>query len=729
MTPNQLARRDSIMARAQRTREQWHDYRAAGFQREMGAIAGEIEALGQEAERTGAAPLERARVWRFLGNAWFDLGDGKDPGWLRRAADAFARSEALALPFGDAVESVKLNYSYGHTLYHLASGGDWSLLVEARHRYALALEQARRVFPEGVEDVEEALANADQALALLGQADWATEQIERLRAELAHPSPASPEAPDPLRQMMGPLWESLQREFAEKRASGEIAQDRAVDLKDVMEKLTGMVERTMARGRVAEGSQTPEISGSGDVTMRSLLEEHGRILDDRQTLELLKARVGPMIQRPSRAAGDTAAPHSRAGRVVALLEELKVTLGMEGGERGRTQREHEVAIELFTRLIRLIATLHQAREDEARVLTLEREQARPLVQELRWYARRHHPALVRPLWSHHHAPPDPNLVFYSGPAATRALLEAALAERGASRAHLIRSGVDSARARWEELRSSALAFFDLSGGASEVFYELGMALVTGVDFVLAAAEGTAIPFDVGQSVESYGSRGQLLSFLRDELDTAFYRVRTRGEGRSSAAETALYAGQLASAGAAHSLASVAARQLSEAAHDPIEFRAALAAFARYLTAEPHVVLYPRWTVSYPDPLVPRCFVVMPFREELDPAWHTVAGECQQAGVEPVRGDVAEGQQILHSIWEEIGRATYVIGDLTGLNPNVCLELGIAHALGRRTLLIGREGTEKSLFLNLAKERCHTYPAGARDDTRLRRTLRNFLMSR
>jgi tetratricopeptide (TPR) repeat protein len=729
MTPTQVASRDAIMARAQRAREELHDRTSTAFQREMGAVTAEFEALVHEVEGMGADPLEHARAWRFLGNAYFDLGDGHEHGWLRRAADAFAQSEALARPFGDAIESTKLNYSYGHTLYHLASGGDRSLLVEARRRYALALEQARRVFPEGVEDIEEALANADQVLALLGQADRATEHIERLQGDLDVPSAAPPEAPDPLRQMMGPLWESLRREFAEKRASAEIAPDRAVELEDMMETITGMVERTMARGRVAEGTRTREISDSGEVTMQSLLEELGRIRDDREKLERMKERQRPKIQRPSRAAADTAAPHSRAGRVIAHLEELKVTLGMEGGERGRTQGEHEAAIELFTRLIRLIATLHHAHEDEARVLTLEREQARPLVQELRWYSRRHHPALVRPLWSHHHAPPDPNLVFYSGPVVTRALLDTALAERGASRAHLSRSGVDSARARWEELRSSGLAFFDLSGGAPESFYELGMALVTGVDFVLAAAEGTEIPFDVGQNVESYRSRDQLLSFLGDELDSAFYRVRSRGEERSSVAETALYAGRLASAGAAHSLASVAARQLSEAARDPMEFRAALAAFARYLTAELHVVLYPRWPVSYPDPLVPRCFVVMPFREELDPVWRAVAGECQQAGVEPVRGDVAEGQQILHSIWEEIGRATYIVGDLTGLNLNVCLELGIAHALGRRTLLIGGEGTEKSLFLNLAKERCHTYSAGGRDDTGFRRTLRNFFTSR
>jgi tetratricopeptide (TPR) repeat protein len=220
MTPTQVASREAIMARAQRAREELHDRRSTILHREMGVVAAQLEALVHEVEGMGADPLEHARAWRFLGNAYFDLGDGHEHGWLRRAADAFARSEALAQPFGDAVEAAKLNYSYGHTLFHLASDGDRSLLVEARRRYARALEQARRVFPEGVEDIEDALANADQALALLGQADRATEQVERLRAELERPSHAPPEAPDPLRQMIGPLWESLQCEFTQKRASG-----------------------------------------------------------------------------------------------------------------------------------------------------------------------------------------------------------------------------------------------------------------------------------------------------------------------------------------------------------------------------------------------------------------------------------------------------------------------------------------------------------------------------
>jgi len=106
---------------------------------------------------------------------------------------------------------------------------------------------------------------------------------------------------------------------------------------------------------------------------------------------------------------------------------------------------------------------------------------------------------------------------------------------------------------------------------------------------------------------------------------------------------------------------------------------------------------------------------MPFDEKLDPAYRFIEQMCAKAKPEvvAVRGDVAEEGEIIKSIWEEIGRATHITVDLTGFNPNVCLELGIANALGRNTLLVGREGTDKKLsemLPSVAKRRCHTYPA-------------------
>lgn len=64
--------------------------------------------------------------------------------------------------------------------------------------------------------------------------------------------------------------------------------------------------------------------------------------------------------------------------------------------------------------------------------------------------------------------------------------------------------------------------------------------------------------------------------------------------------------------------------------------------------------------------------------------------------------------MLASIWEETACASHVLVDLSGFNLNVCLELGMADAMGRDTLLIGRQGTPETRFSAIDKRRIHTY---------------------
>ena len=51
--------------------------------------------------------------------------------------------------------------------------------------------------------------------------------------------------------------------------------------------------------------------------------------------------------------------------------------------------------------------------------------------------------------------------------------------------------------------------------------------------------------------------------------------------------------------------------------------------------------------------------------------------------------------IVRSIWDEICTATYVVCDLTALNPNVTLELGIVHTLGRNVLISPRTSAPRA----------------------------------
>lgn len=86
-----------------------------------------------------------------------------------------------------------------------------------------------------------------------------------------------------------------------------------------------------------------------------------------------------------------------------------------------------------------------------------------------------------------------------------------------------------------------------------------------------------------------------------------------------------------------------------------------------------------------------CFVLMPFAPDLrqiydDVIAPTVAG----LGLRCIRADdLFDNRPIMDDIWDNIRRSRLVIADLTGRNPNVFYEAGIAHALGKEVVLISR----------------------------------------
>jgi hypothetical protein len=240
-----------------------------------------------------------------------------------------------------------------------------------------------------------------------------------------------------------------------------------------------------------------------------------------------------------------------------------------------------------------------------------------------------------------------------------------------------------------------------------------------------------LPFDVAQAVCRYTRETDLHALLTAELDTASYGLHVRPPAESGLPATLAYAERLAAANPSNLLLAVALKTVRIAGSDPVSFGNALSTFNSYLGSDAHALLHPRWPGSYPDPAAPRCFAVMPFRPAQEPAHAIVASEAGRVGVRCVRGDLADGQQIIESIWQEICRATHVTVDLSGFNPNVCLELGMANTLGRRTLLIGIEGTASELkhkLPSVAKWRCHTYAADPASTPEFQATLRKFFLA-
>ena len=95
---------------------------------------------------------------------------------------------------------------------------------------------------------------------------------------------------------------------------------------------------------------------------------------------------------------------------------------------------------------------------------------------------------------------------------------------------------------------------------------------------------------------------------------------------------------------------------------------------------------------------PSAFLLMPFEEEFDPIYESfMKPALEEAGFDVHRADDIESQQnILKDIIQGISRSDLIIADLTGGNPNVFYELGVAHAL-RKPVVLATQSVEEVPF--------------------------------
>lgn len=87
-----------------------------------------------------------------------------------------------------------------------------------------------------------------------------------------------------------------------------------------------------------------------------------------------------------------------------------------------------------------------------------------------------------------------------------------------------------------------------------------------------------------------------------------------------------------------------------------------------------------------------CFVLMPFTPELDQIYLSVIKPTMETelGMSCRRADeIRSNRAVMHDIWKAICEARLVVADLTGANPNVFYELGVAHTVGKETLLLSQ----------------------------------------
>lgn len=86
-----------------------------------------------------------------------------------------------------------------------------------------------------------------------------------------------------------------------------------------------------------------------------------------------------------------------------------------------------------------------------------------------------------------------------------------------------------------------------------------------------------------------------------------------------------------------------------------------------------------------------CFVIIPFNDHFNDIYQDVLiPAIEKAGYKPVRGDSVYGVgPVIEDIFYGIRTASVLVADVTGKNPNVNYELGIAHALNKSAVIISQ----------------------------------------
>ena len=97
----------------------------------------------------------------------------------------------------------------------------------------------------------------------------------------------------------------------------------------------------------------------------------------------------------------------------------------------------------------------------------------------------------------------------------------------------------------------------------------------------------------------------------------------------------------------------------------------------------------------------KVFVIMPFGDPIAHDMYTkiVRPLCDSLTLNVIRADEIFSNNVIYDdIWNGINEADIIIADISGKNPNVMYELGIAHAVKRpNTIMLTREEVTESPF--------------------------------
>lgn len=124
------------------------------------------------------------------------------------------------------------------------------------------------------------------------------------------------------------------------------------------------------------------------------------------------------------------------------------------------------------------------------------------------------------------------------------------------------------------------------------------------------------------------------------------------------------------------------------------------------------------------------FVLMPFEPGLTAVYNNIVKPAVESkGLVARRADdITSNNAIMNDIWKSICEARFIIADLSGRNPNVMYELGIAHTVGKETILIHQTGGDNKYPFDISHIRIIGYEDTAIGGAELRNKLNSTVDS-
>ena len=104
--------------------------------------------------------------------------------------------------------------------------------------------------------------------------------------------------------------------------------------------------------------------------------------------------------------------------------------------------------------------------------------------------------------------------------------------------------------------------------------------------------------------------------------------------------------------------------------------------------------------QWPIPTLSHVAVMMPFDSTFEAVYTAVKESCNSLRLETLRVDeIYSPSQISTDIFKAIEQSKLVVSDLTGRNPNVLYETGLAHARDRDVIMITQDAEDVPFDLN------------------------------